>query len=316
MGDVLHRCWMGCSARSAATAADRAHGHQRAWASSCWCSCSAWATAEQRMHATSRATRPPAGCREQDLEPHAGYDIAGASFENRDYDAAKRRRHRPITGRASPAPTASNTMVTKRGGKANFSVNAGTPTRSPEACRWWPGASDRVDVRDKRKSVGRSPGRRFLFEPGEPDRRAGSWLAACRSDRRRVQRSERAGAGAPDTSHPDGAARVQRRGSDRLSFTVGDAGPAEAQAIIDTVVGQLPSGTSLADGSPGGARPTTSSSSSASRCCSDHLVLRVPDRDGRSPRASSGLEHHDRGEGADEGDRRAQGDRATRARSS
>jgi putative ABC transport system permease protein len=182
-------------------------------------------------------------------EPHAGYDVGRRiTFENRDYDAAKQTRGIDrITGQHfTGANRFSNTMVTKRGGKANsFAVNAVHPDAIYlEAHEMVAGRflTD-VDVRDKRKSVvvGR-PIAAFLFEPAENP--IGEWIVVGGVPFQIVGvYSDPSGNEQERQMYiPISTAQLAFNGADRvglLSFTVGDAGPAEAQAIIDTVVGQL-----------------------------------------------------------------------------
>jgi putative ABC transport system permease protein len=181
-------------------------------------------------------------------EPHAGYDVGRKiMFENRDYDAAKVTRGvEKITGQFFVGGNRWGSFTTKRGGKANsFGVNA------MHADAIYLAAHDMVagrflteaDTRERRKSavIGR-PVAAFLFEPNENP--IGEWIEVAGVPFQVVgvfsdpggQEQER------QIYIPISTAQLAFNGDDKvgmLSFTVGNAGAAETQAIIDTVVGQL-----------------------------------------------------------------------------
>jgi len=181
-------------------------------------------------------------------EPHAGYDVGRRiTFENRDYDAAKQTRGIDrITGQFFIGGNAWGSLMTKRGGKANaFGIEA------VHADAIYLNVHDIVagrflteaDIREKRKAavIGR-PVAQFLFEPGENP--IGEWIEVTGVPFQVVgvfsdqggQEQER------QLYIPISTAQLAFSGGDKvgmLSFTVGNAGIAETQAIIDTVMGQL-----------------------------------------------------------------------------
>lgn len=181
-------------------------------------------------------------------EPHAGYDVGRRiQFENRDYEAAKKTPGvERITGQYFIAGQRFGGLTTKRGGKANsFAVNA------MHADAIYLNAHEIVagrfltdaDVRERRKSVviGR-PVAGFLFGPGEDP--IGQWIEVAGVPFQVIGVFSDPGGNEQERQMyiPISTAQLAFNGADRvamLSFTVGNAGPAEAQAIIDTVVGQL-----------------------------------------------------------------------------
>jgi putative ABC transport system permease protein len=180
--------------------------------------------------------------------PHAGYDVGRRiTFENRDYETAKQT---PgivrITGQHFIAGQRFGGMMTKRGGKANsFGVNAvHADAIYMEAHEMMAGRFlTEADTREKRKSVvvGR-PVAAFLFEPGENP--IGEWIVIAGVPFQVVGVFSDPGGNEQERQMyiPITTAQLAFNGDDRIglmSFTVGNAGPAEAQAIIDTVIGQL-----------------------------------------------------------------------------
>jgi putative ABC transport system permease protein len=181
-------------------------------------------------------------------EPHAGYDVGRRiTFENRDYDAAKQTRGvARITGQHFIGGNRFGSLITKRGGKANsFGINAVhadaiyLEAHEIVAGRFLTDA----DVREKRKSVviGR-PVAGFLFEGGENP--IGEWIEVAGVPFQVVGVFSDPGGQEEERQMyvPISTAQLAFNGADRiglLSFTVGDAGPEEAQAIVDTIVGQL-----------------------------------------------------------------------------
>jgi len=180
--------------------------------------------------------------------PHAGFDVGRQiMFENRDYDRAKKIEgidH--IAGLHWIAGKRWGGLVTKRGAKSNnFEVNA------VHSDAIFLAAHDIIqgrflsaaDITNKRKSVvvGR-PVVGFLFGPKENP--VGDWIVIGGVPFQIVgvftdpggQEQER------QVYIPVSTAQLAFSGGDKLGmleFTVGDAGPAETQAIIDDVVGQL-----------------------------------------------------------------------------
>jgi putative ABC transport system permease protein len=181
-------------------------------------------------------------------QPHAGYDVGRKiMFENRDYEVAKKTPGvKKITGQHFIAGQRFGGMTTKRGGKANsFGVNA------MHADAIYLNAHEIIagrfltdlDVRDRRKSVviGR-PVAGFLFEPDENP--IGEWIEVAGVPFQVVGVFSDPGGNEQERQMyvPISTAQLAFSGADKvgmLSFTVGNAGAAEAQAIIDTVVGQL-----------------------------------------------------------------------------
>jgi putative ABC transport system permease protein len=181
-------------------------------------------------------------------QPHAGYDIGRRIIlENRDYDDAKQTPGIDrITGQYFIGGNGFGSMTTKRGGKANsFSVDAvHADAIYLEAHEIVSGRFlTEVDVREKRKAavIGR-PVATFLFEPTENP--IGEWIVVAGVPFQVVGVFSDPGGNEQERKMyvPISTAQLAFNGADRvnlLSFTVGNAGPAEAQAIIDTVVGQL-----------------------------------------------------------------------------
>jgi putative ABC transport system permease protein len=181
-------------------------------------------------------------------EPHAGYDVGRRiTFENRDYDAARQTRGvERITGQHFIGGNRFGSLTTKRGGKANsFSINAvHADAIYLEAHEIVAGRFlTEVDVREKRKSVviGR-PVAGFLFEPGENP--IGEWIEVAGVPFQVVGVFSDPGGQEEERQMyvPISTAQLAFNGADRigmLALTVGNAGPEEAQAIVDTIVGQL-----------------------------------------------------------------------------
>lgn len=179
--------------------------------------------------------------------PHAGYDIGRrVILENRDYDAA---RALPgidhISGQFFIGGQRFGSLITKRGPKANtFSINAmHADAIYLEAHEIVAGRFlTEADIREKRKAVviGR-PVAAFLFEGQDP---IGEWIEVAGVPFQVVGVfSDPAGNEQERQMYiPISTAQLAFNGDDRmgmLSFTVGEASPAETQAIIDQVVGQL-----------------------------------------------------------------------------
>ncbi len=180
--------------------------------------------------------------------PHAGYDIGRQiMFENRDYEVARKSAGvDKITGHHFIGGKRWGATTTKRGGKANaFSVNAvhadsiHLAAHVMEAGRFL----SEADIRERRKAVviGR-PVASFLFEADEDP--IGGWIEVAGVAFQVIGVfSDPAGNEEERQMYiPISTAQLAFNGAERIgmmSFTVGDAGPAEAQAIIDTVVGQL-----------------------------------------------------------------------------
>ncbi len=178
---------------------------------------------------------------------YGGYDVGRKiMFENRDYDRAKRVAGiEHISGQHFIGGARWGGLITKRGGKANsFNVNA----VHPEAFRL--GAHEMVagrflteaDILGRRKAVviGR-PVAQFLFD-GE--NAIGEWIVTAGVPFQVVGVfSDPAGNEEERQMYvPVTTAQLAFNGANKLGvlqFTVGNAGPEEAQAIIDTVVGQL-----------------------------------------------------------------------------
>lgn len=180
--------------------------------------------------------------------PHAGYDIGRRiTFDNRDYDRA--RKVDGIDHIAGQFWIQSNRfagLMTRRGGKANsFSINA------VHADAVYLAAHDiaqgrflvEADVLERRKAavIGRSVAA-FLFEPGE--NAVGEWIVIGGVPFQVVGVFTDPGGNEQERQIyiPVSTAQLAYNGADRLGmlqFTVGNAGPAEAQKIIDQVVAQL-----------------------------------------------------------------------------
>ena len=179
--------------------------------------------------------------------PHAGYDIGRRiNLENRDYDAAKALSEIDrITGQFFIGGQRFGAQITKRGAKANsFGINAmHADAIYLEAHEIVAGRFlTEADVRQKRKSVviGR-PVAAFLFEGADP---IGEWIEVAGVPFQVVGVFSDPGGNEEERQMyiPISTAQLAFNGDDRmgmLSFTVGKAGPAETQAVIDQVVGQL-----------------------------------------------------------------------------
>ncbi len=184
---------------------------------------------------------------------HDGYDVGRRiTFDNRDFDRA----HTTdgidhISGQHFIAGNrggggGGGSMKTKRGGKANsFGINAVHPDAIYLAAhtivqgRFLTAA----DIAQRRKSavVGR-PVVQFLFSPGEDP--IGEWIEVAGVPFQIVGVFTDPGGAEQERQMyiPVTTAQLAFNGADRLGmleFTVGDAGPAETQLIIDQVVGQL-----------------------------------------------------------------------------
>ncbi|HEU0029355.1 MAG TPA: ABC transporter permease [Kofleriaceae bacterium] len=180
--------------------------------------------------------------------PSGGYDLGRRiTFDNRDYDAASKVKgidH--ISGQHFIKGKRYGGMVTKRGAKANsFEINA------VHADAFYLGAHEiaqgrfltAADVAQKRKSVviGR-PVAQFLFEPKENP--VGQWIVVNNVPFQVVGVFTDPGGNEQERQMyiPITTAQLAYNGEDKigmLQFTLGDAGPEEAQVIIDQVVGQL-----------------------------------------------------------------------------
>ncbi len=180
--------------------------------------------------------------------PHGGYDIGRRiTFNNRDYDLAKKTKgivH--ITGQHFIGGRGWGSMVTKRGAKANaFTVNAvhaDAFNLTGHEMKLGRFLSD-ADIAHKSKAVviGK-PVADFLFEEGEPV--IGQWIIVAGVPFQIVGMfTDSTGTEEERQMYiPVTTAQLAFNGADKLgslSFTVGEAGPEEAQAIIDSVVGQL-----------------------------------------------------------------------------
>ena len=179
--------------------------------------------------------------------PNAGYDVGRRiTFENRDYDrAAKVEGIDHISGRHFVG-RGRGAMMTRRGGKASaFELNA------VHADAIYLEAHDMaqgrfltpMDIATRRKSVviGR-PVAEFLFEPG--DNPVGEWIVIAGVPFQIIGVFTDPGGNEQERKMyvPISTAQLAYNGGDRigmLQFTLGDAGPAEAQMIIDEIVGQL-----------------------------------------------------------------------------
>jgi putative ABC transport system permease protein len=179
--------------------------------------------------------------------PHAGYDVGRRIvLENRDYDQAKGVRgidH--ITGQHFIGGNRFGSLITKRGGKANsFGINAVhadaiyLEAQEVVAGRFL----SESDIREKRKStvIGR-PVAAFLFGAEDP---IGGWIEVGGVPFQVVGVFSDPGGNEQERQLyiPISTAQLAFNGEDKmgqLSFTVGDMGPRETQAVIDQVVGQL-----------------------------------------------------------------------------
>ena len=179
--------------------------------------------------------------------PYAGYDIGRRiTFENRDYDrAAKLDSIDHISGRHFVGRGRGALMV-KRGGKASaFELDAvHADAIYLEAHEMAQGRFlTPVDIATRRKSVviGR-PVAEFLFEPGENP--IGEWIVIAGVAFQVVGVFTDPGGNDQERRMyvPISTAQLAYNGADRigmLQFTLGDAGPEEAQLVIDEIVGQL-----------------------------------------------------------------------------
>lgn len=179
--------------------------------------------------------------------PHAGYDIGRRiTLENADYDAAKALPAIDrITGQFFIGGQRFGSLITKRGAKANsFGINAmHADAIYLEAHEIVAGRFlTEADIREKRKAVviGR-PVAAFLFEGSNP---IGEWIEVAGVPFQVVGVFSDPGGNEEERQMyiPVSTAQLAFNGDDRLgmlSFTVGNAGAAETQAIIDQVVGQL-----------------------------------------------------------------------------
>jgi len=179
---------------------------------------------------------------------YGGYDLGRRiQFDNRDYDrASKVKGIDHISGRYFAGGGRRGGTIVRRHGKANsFELNA------VHADAIFLEAHDIVqgrfltpmDIAQKRKSVviGR-PIRDFLFEPKEDP--VGEWIVINDVPFQVVGiYSDPEGNDQERKMYiPVSTAQLAYNGADKLNmlqFTLGDAGPDEAQAIIDEVLGQL-----------------------------------------------------------------------------
>jgi len=182
--------------------------------------------------------------------PYHGYDVGRyITFDNRDYERAKTVKgvdH--ISGQyyIQGAAFTGSSMMTKRGGKANtFQINAVhadavyLTNHVIVAGRFLGDA----DIAQKRKSivVGK-PVVDFFFKPGEQP--IGQWLEVAGVPFQIV--GVFTDEGGEDQERqiymPVSTAQLAFSGNDKLGMlelTAGNAGPAEVQAIVDTIKGQL-----------------------------------------------------------------------------
>jgi putative ABC transport system permease protein len=180
--------------------------------------------------------------------PHGGYDVGRKiTFVNRDYDHAKGVKgidH--ISGQHWVGSNRNGSFLTRRGDKANtFNINAVHPDAIHLAAHDIAAGRflTQADITERRKSVviGR-PVREFLFTADENP--IGDWIIVAGVPFQVVgvftdpqgNEQER------QLYIPVSTAQLAFSGSDKLhmlQFTVGDAGPAEAQQIIDQVVAKL-----------------------------------------------------------------------------
>jgi len=179
---------------------------------------------------------------------HDGYDVGRRiTFDNRDFDRAQKIAgidH--ISGQYFIRGNRYGGMMTKRGGKANsFEIDAVHPdaiylaTHTIVAGRFLTAS----DIMQRRKSVVvGQPVVQFLFGPGEDP--IGEWIEVAGVPFQIVGVFTDPGGAEQERKMyiPVTTAQLAFNGADRLGmleFTVGDAGPAETQLIIDQVVGQL-----------------------------------------------------------------------------
>ena len=179
--------------------------------------------------------------------PHAGYDIGRRiNLENADYEAAKALSAIDrITGQFFIGGQRFGSLLTKHGAKANsFGINAmHADAIYLEAHEIVAGRFlTEADIREKRKAVviGR-PVAAFLFDGQDP---IGEWIEVAGVPFQVVGVFSDPGGNEEERQMyiPISTAQLAFNGDDRmgmLSFTVGNSGPAETQAIIDQVVGQL-----------------------------------------------------------------------------
>jgi putative ABC transport system permease protein len=180
--------------------------------------------------------------------PYGGYDVGRRiQFDNRDYDHARTVKgidH--VSGQHFIGGNRRNGLVTRRGGKANsFEINAVHPDaiylgqHKIVQGRFLTAA----DVDQTRKSVviGR-PVAMFLFAPGENP--VGQWITIGDVPFQVIGvYTDDAGAEEERQMYiPVSTAQLAFSGGDKLGmlqFTLGDAGPEEAQQIIDQIVSDL-----------------------------------------------------------------------------
>jgi putative ABC transport system permease protein len=180
--------------------------------------------------------------------PHGGFDVGRRiMFENRDYDAAKKVEgidH--ISGAHWVGGRRWGGLVTKRGAKANnFELNAVHADAFHLAAHEITEGRflNESDISNKRKSVvvGR-PVVAFLFAPDENP--IGEWIEIGSVPFQIIGVfSDPGGQEAERQMYiPVSTAQLAFSGGDKLGmlqFTLGNAGPEEAKAIIDKIVGQL-----------------------------------------------------------------------------
>lgn len=172
-------------------------------------------------------------------QPHAGYDVGRRiMFENRDYELARQTPGiKRITGQHFIGGQRFGGLMTKRGGKANsFAGNAvHADAIYMEAHEIVAGRFlTEADIRDRRKSVvvGR-PVAAFLFEAGENP--IGEWIVIAGVPFQVVGVFTDPGGNEQERQMylPITTAQLAFNGDDRvgsMTFTVGDAGPAEARS--------------------------------------------------------------------------------------
>lgn len=180
--------------------------------------------------------------------PHGGYDIGRRiMFENADYERAKEVEGvEHIAGQHWIASQRWGGMSVRYGAKANsFAIEAVHPEafhlqlHEVTQGRFL----DRTDILQRRKSavIGGAVAQ-FLFADGTPP--IGQWVSVG-SVAFQVVGVYRDPGGAEEERKiyiPVSTAQLAFNGGERLGelqMTLGDAGPAEAQAIIDQIVGQL-----------------------------------------------------------------------------
>jgi len=182
--------------------------------------------------------------------PYGGYDVGRRiQLDNRDYDAAKKVAGVDHVSGAffiKGGAMGGGEMMTRRGGKANsFQINAVhadafyLEQHELIAGRFL----SEADIAQKRKAavVGR-PVVQFLFEPDEDP--IGQWIVVAGVPFQVVGIFSNAQGAEQERQLyiPVSTAQLAFNGADKLGMlemTVGNAGAQEAQAIIDTVVGQL-----------------------------------------------------------------------------